>query len=149
MKNKLMFVLLTDVLLYLLHAILTYALLIKYFHSLELNGESGIGIIIVLGYFIGLTIISVIIQWLNSLTFFSSNNANLPLNIRKKKIVFLCQNILLFGLLMVIQVIRFSNDYSETLQWIFYFVVFSTISFFIYRKVVNSLAIRCKLGVPH
>lgn len=147
MKNKLMFVLLTDVLWHLLYATLASVLLLKYLQSLELSGESGVGVIIVFGYFIVLTIISVIIHWLNSLTFFSTDNANLRLYIKKKKIIFLGQNVLLFGILIVLEFIRFANGYSKTLPWVFYFVAFSAISFYAYGKVINGLAIRCKLEV--
>jgi len=142
-----MFVLLTDVLWHLLYATLASVLLLKYLQSMELSGESGVGVIIVFGYFIVLAIISVIIHWLNSLTFFSTDNANLHLYIKKKKLIFLVQNVLLFGVLIALALIRFANGYSRTLPWVVYFVAFSAISFYVYSNAVNRLAIRCKLDV--
>lgn len=138
-----MFWLITDILWYVIYVFLNLNLFLQYWKSLELTGDGKMGVLVSLCYFIITNSIFIIFQQINSLKLLNTEKSK-TLYLRRKKVTFLCQNILLFSFDIYFQILRFVNYESHSLKWFFYFVLVAIISTSIYYYIINELGKRLK-----
>jgi hypothetical protein len=142
MKKK-YFILIVDVFYYLLFTTLSIIITLSMYRSLELSGDSGIGIIVDFYILIFVIPISLITQIIVSLLL-NNNNFQKLLNI--KKIFFLIQNVLILSFDMWCIIMWIFNTDMKVYIWLLYFLLFISMSNIIYYYMVKELGKKLKWG---
>jgi len=142
MKKK-YFILIIDVFWNLLFTTLSIIITLSMYRSLELSGDSGIGIIIDFYILIFVIPISLITQIIVSLLL-NNNNFQKLLNI--KKIFFLIQNVLILSFDMWCIIMWIFNTDMKVYIWLLYFLLFISMSNIIYYYMVKELGKKLKWG---
>lgn len=141
--KKLTFFLLTDVLWYVVYVLFTYNMFLTYWRSLGLTGDGKMVVLFGVVCFTVINGIFILIQYANSIKLLNYQN-NKDSYLKKKKIAFLLQNLLVFSIDIFSQAMRWINEDPNAPRWFMYFLLSLIFSSILYWYMINVLGRQLK-----
>jgi len=141
--KKIIFWIITDVLLYAIFILLSFVIIFKYIKYLDLGGGDA-GMVALFLLFLAVLINSffILLQWLH--TFFSEINKQRYL--KRKVIFFIIHSVLLFIWEFFLELDGAFKDDNMSFDWFFGLIFFVAVSNIIYYYMVKELGKKMKWG---